>query len=172
MKALKRINTDSYVIRDILAKSLDLKILNLKEVSNLIALEDDELWDEVFETARIVKEKVYGNRIVLFAPLYISNKCVNNCVYCGFRKGNKKARRKSLSVDEAVQDNVLLNQCSFQPVFLSAHRGFSPGSHIGDRHDYCYSHYLVLPSRCHQEACYIPWHYFCALYSNHPNNKA
>ena len=118
MKTVKRINTDSYVIRDILAKSLDLKILNLKEVSNLIALEDDELWDEVFETARIVKDKVYGNRIVLFAPLYISNKCVNNCVYCGFRKGNKKARRKSLSVDEAVQEALLLAGKGYKRLLL------------------------------------------------------
>lgn len=115
---MKQMNSDSYVTRDILAKSLDLQVLNLKEVSSLIALEDDELWEEVFETARIVKEKVYGKRIVLFAPLYLSNECVNDCVYCGFRKGNKKARRKILSKDEAVQEASLLAGKGFKRLLL------------------------------------------------------
>ena len=118
MKPLKHMNSDPYVTRDILAKSLDLQVLNLKEVSSLIALEDDELWEEVFEAARIVKEKVYGKRIVLFAPLYLSNECVNDCVYCGFRKGNKKARRKILSKDEAVQEASLLAGKGFKRLLL------------------------------------------------------
>jgi 2-iminoacetate synthase len=111
-------NLDPKHIRDILAKALTLENLSLKEVSSLIALEDNKLWEEVFETARLVKEKVYGNRIVLFAPLYLSNECVNDCVYCGFRKGNKKARRKSLNMDEAVEEASLLADKGYKRLLL------------------------------------------------------
>ncbi|TNF52124.1 [FeFe] hydrogenase H-cluster radical SAM maturase HydG [bacterium] len=111
-------NTDSVQIREILAKSLALENLSLREISSLIALEDEDLWEEVFETARLVKEKVYGSRIVLFAPLYLSNVCINDCSYCGFRKGNVDARRKSLSVDEAVREASLLAGKGYKRLLL------------------------------------------------------
>jgi 2-iminoacetate synthase len=114
------INTDTGQIREILAKSLELQVLSLREVSVLINLEDEGLWEEVFETARRVKEKVYGKRIVLFAPLYLSNVCVNDCVYCGFRRGNKNARRKVLSVDEAVEEASLLANKGYKRLLLVA----------------------------------------------------
>ncbi|MEF9438378.1 MAG: [FeFe] hydrogenase H-cluster radical SAM maturase HydG, partial [Candidatus Mariimomonas ferrooxydans] len=100
--------SDPVSTREILAKSLELQNLSLSEVSSLIYLKDNEMWSEVFEAARKVKEKVYGRRVVLFAPLYLSNMCLNECIYCGFRRGNKKARRKRLSVDEAVEEASLL----------------------------------------------------------------
>lgn len=110
--------SDTKQIRAILAKALTLEILSLKETSILIALEDNELWEEVFETARLLKEKVYGNRIVLFAPLYLSNECVNDCIYCGFRSGNKKARRKSLSVDNALEEASVLADKGYKRLLL------------------------------------------------------
>lgn len=112
------INTDPQSIRDILAKSSELQVLNLNEVSSLISLEDSELWEEVFETARLVKDKVYGKRIVLFAPLYLSNECVNDCMYCGFRKGNENARRKSLDIGEAVREASLLSDKGYKRLLL------------------------------------------------------
>jgi 2-iminoacetate synthase len=115
-----KIKPDTKHIKDILAKSLDLQVLSLKQVSTLIALDDNELWEEVFKTARLVKEKVYGKRIVLFAPLYLSNICVNDCVYCGFRKNNKNARRKTLSVEEAVQEASLLAGRGYKRLLLVA----------------------------------------------------
>ncbi len=116
---------DKTLIKDILARSLALQILSLKEVSSLTALEDRDIWEEVFETARKVKEKVYGKRMVLFAPLYLSNECVNNCLYCGFRKGNKTARRKSLSIEEAVREASLLAGKGYKRLLLvtSEHPG-------------------------------------------------
>jgi 2-iminoacetate synthase len=114
------VSTDPVRIREILAKSLELQDLNLSEVSSLIALEDKEIWSEVFDTARRVKEKVYGKRIVLFAPLYLSNECVNNCIYCGFRKGNKEARRKTLTIDEAVTEASLLVSKGYKRLLLVA----------------------------------------------------
>jgi 2-iminoacetate synthase len=107
-------------IRDVLAKSLSLQDLNLEEVSSLLAFKDRELWSEVFDAARKVKERVYGKRIVLFAPLYLSNKCVNDCLYCGFRKGNQNAIRKSLTVDEAVQEASLLAGRGYKRLLLVA----------------------------------------------------
>jgi len=107
-------------IREILAKSLDLQVLDLTEVSALLALEDGELWQEVFEAARRVKEKVYGKRIVLFAPLYLSNECANDCLYCGFRAGNREARRKTLSVNEAVEEAGLLSGRGYKRLLLVA----------------------------------------------------
>ena len=114
------IKTDPSRIRDILSKSLELQDLNLSEISELLALDDPALWDEVFAAAGKVKEKVYGNRIVLFAPLYLSNECLNDCLYCGFRKGNKAAVRKSLAVNEAVQEASLLAKWGYKRLLLVA----------------------------------------------------
>jgi 2-iminoacetate synthase len=123
---IEHINTDPARIREILAKSLELQDLNLTEISDLIALKDKEMWSEVFETARMVKEKVYGKRIVLFAPLYLSNLCVNDCVYCGFRKGNEKARRKSLSVEEAIEEASLLAGKGYKRLLLVTSENSNP----------------------------------------------
>lgn len=113
-------NKDHAYIRDILAKSLDMQILNLPEISALLDLRDEDMWGEVIDTARRVKEKVYGKRVVLFAPLYLSNECVNDCLYCGFRKGNKEAVRKSLTVDEAVEEAALLAKRGYRRLLLVA----------------------------------------------------
>lgn len=114
----KTINTDPSHIRDILAKSLDLQALNMTDLSALLELRDDELWKEVFETAGRVKEKVYGKRIVLFAPLYLSNECMNDCLYCGFRTGNKEAKRKTLTADEAVEESRILSEKGYKRLLL------------------------------------------------------
>ncbi|MBI5674373.1 MAG: [FeFe] hydrogenase H-cluster radical SAM maturase HydG [Nitrospirae bacterium] len=129
----KHINTDPSFIREILAKSLELRVLDMTEVSSLLALEDKALWDEVFDTARKVKEKVYRKRIVLFAPLYLSNECSNDCLYCGFRKGNKDAVRKTLSVDEAVQEAKLLAGRGYKRLLLvtSEHAKLAGIDYIG-----------------------------------------
>ena len=112
--------SDASHIRDILAKSLDLQTLNLTDVSALLAVMDRELWSVIFDTARKVKEKVYGKRIVLFAPLYLSNECMNDCLYCGFRKGNKDAKRKTLTIEEAVEEAALLAGRGYKRLLLVA----------------------------------------------------
>jgi 2-iminoacetate synthase len=91
-------------IRDIIAKSLSKQRLNLEEVACLISAEEPALIDEIKEGAKSLKEKIYGNRIVLFAPLYIGNKCSNDCRYCGFRASNKDAVRKTLTDEEIVHE--------------------------------------------------------------------
>lgn len=93
-------NPDKEFVREILQKSVEKNRLEPVEVATLLNVEDKELLEEIFAAARTLKEKVYGNRIVLFAPLYIGNDCVNDCVYCGFRSSNPEVYRKTLTFDE------------------------------------------------------------------------
>ena len=82
-------------VSDIVNKSLSKKRLNLKETATLINATDAVSVELIKEGAKLLKQNVYGNRIVLFAPLYVGNKCSNNCVYCGFRASNKDQIRKT-----------------------------------------------------------------------------
>lgn len=95
---------DRQKVKEIIAKSLDKNRLTLAETAMLINATDTDLVDEIKEGARELKKRIYGNRIVLFAPLYIGNKCINNCRYCGFRASNKDAVRKTLSDEEIVSE--------------------------------------------------------------------
>jgi 2-iminoacetate synthase len=89
-------------IRDIISKSLDKNRLTLEETAVLIKADDPELINEIKEGAKTLKEKVYGQRIVLFAPLYIGNMCINNCAYCGYKSSNKVVERVTLNDDELI----------------------------------------------------------------------
>jgi 2-iminoacetate synthase len=86
--------------REVVAKSLDKQALTVEEAAVLVRARDPGLREEVFTAARELKRRVYGNRIVLFAPLYVGNLCVNNCSYCGFRNHNKDVVRRTLGMDE------------------------------------------------------------------------
>lgn len=94
------VRPDRSRVRDILQKSLEIKILTPAETATLLNVEEPELLEEMREAAFEVKRRVYDNRIVFFAPLYCSNLCVNNCVYCGFRSDNGAERRHVLTMDE------------------------------------------------------------------------
>ncbi|MFP4521054.1 MAG: [FeFe] hydrogenase H-cluster radical SAM maturase HydG [Fibrobacterota bacterium] len=100
--------TDHKKVNDILDKSRGLERLSLEETSALLNTEAPELVEKIFESANYVKEKIYGKRIVLFAPLYISNICRNGCLYCSFRSDNKSTVRRSLSMDEIKDQTGLL----------------------------------------------------------------
>jgi len=91
-------------VRDIIQKSLSKERLDSDEVATLLNVEDDETLEEIFEGARTLKKNIYGNRIVLFAPLYIGNKCINNCEYCGFRSSNSEIFRNTLSFEQLEKE--------------------------------------------------------------------
>ena len=91
-------------IREVIDKSLSKQRLNLEEVAVLINADDPGSINEIKEGAKQLKQTIYGNRIVLFAPLYVGNKCTNNCLYCGFRATNKEQIRKTLSDEELVHE--------------------------------------------------------------------
>ena len=99
-------NPDKQRVRDILQKSLEIKILTPDETATLLNVEDPELFHEMQEAALEVKKRVYDNRIVFFAPLYLSNLCVNSCKYCGFRAENKEEIRHVLSMDEVREETA------------------------------------------------------------------
>jgi len=92
-------------IRDILAKSRQIETLLPQETAALMQVTDPELLAEMGATALAVKKAVYDNRVVMFAPLYLSNLCVNNCEYCGFKSGNCSQKRRMLSMAE-VEDEI------------------------------------------------------------------
>ncbi len=92
-------------VRDVIAKSMAKQPLSVAETAILVNATQPELVEEIFDAARTLKREVYGNRIVLFAPLYIGNLCINDCAYCGFRRSNKEAIRRTLGMDE-IRDQV------------------------------------------------------------------
>ncbi len=91
---------DAGRIREIIAKSLEKQALTVEETALLAAAEEPALVEEIFEAAHTLKRNVYGNRIVLFAPLYIGNDCVNDCTYCAFKRSNREQVRRTLSMEE------------------------------------------------------------------------
>ncbi len=93
-------------IQAIITKSLNKEALSVEETAKLLRVRDPELVEAIFEGARTLKEQVYGNRIVLFAPLYIGSDCVNDCSYCAFKRSNKDAIRRTLD-QQAIRDQVL-----------------------------------------------------------------
>jgi 2-iminoacetate synthase len=99
--------TGSTEVKEILAKAETLVGLSVEEAAVLLNIDNEEDKNLLFETALKVKQKIYGNRMVLFAPLYVSNYCSNNCLYCGFRMDNKEMERRCLTIDE-VKDEVRL----------------------------------------------------------------
>lgn len=99
---------DAGRVREILARARELKGLSAPDVAALIQVRNPALLDELFGCARWVKEAVYGKRIVLFAPLYISNFCGNSCTYCAFSKENRTLKRRALTLDEIKQEAAFL----------------------------------------------------------------
>ncbi len=95
-------------IRDVLAKAKELKGISYNEVLTLLNIKDKELLQELFDTARFIKNEIYGNRLVIFAPLYISNLCNNECLYCAFRVANSKLVRRALDQEEIKKETEAL----------------------------------------------------------------
>ncbi|NOR87988.1 MAG: radical SAM protein, partial [Bacteroidales bacterium] len=115
-------------VRKVIAKSLNKERLNLSDTAILVNATDPILIDEIKQGARTLKKNVYGNRIVLFAPLYIGNKCVNNCEYCGFKASNKEAIRKTLTDEEIIKEVEALEDNGQKRLILvyGEHPQYSP----------------------------------------------
>lgn len=99
---------DSSETADILAKARQLQGIDFAEAARLLLLENEEDLAALFDTALYVKNEIYGRRLVLFAPLYVSNLCNNECLYCAFRKSNMQITRRTLSLDEIRQETEIL----------------------------------------------------------------
>lgn len=106
-------------VADILAHAREARGISLQEAARLLLLEDPELLAEVYAIARLVKERIYGKRMVFFAPLYISDYCVNNCVYCGYKRKNDFPRRR-LTLDEVREEVRILESLGHKRLALEA----------------------------------------------------
>jgi 2-iminoacetate synthase len=109
---------DHELVRKIIAKSLSKKRLSMQETAVLLNASDPELVEEIKAGARKLKEQVYGKRIVLFAPLYVGNLCINNCEYCGFRAANKSQKRTTLSHPELISEVEMLEEMGQKRLIL------------------------------------------------------
>jgi 2-iminoacetate synthase len=99
---------DPSELRDILAKGREKKGLSAQDTARLTSVTDPELIEELFTAASRLKRDIYGNRIVFFAPLYITNYCTNDCLYCAFRTSNSLVRRHLLSDAELIEEVRLI----------------------------------------------------------------
>jgi len=111
--------TDDTQIEEVLARAERLAGLNHHDIAALLSTNNDKHWQRIFQIAGDIKRKVYGDRVVVFAPLYISDSCVNNCTYCGFRADNKFMRRQ-LTMDELRQEVRALEQMGHKRLALEA----------------------------------------------------
>ena len=109
---------DMPLIRAILDKAREGKGLSHREASVLLANEDPEVQSEIAALAREIKKKFYGNRIVMFAPLYLSNYCINGCKYCPYHGQNKHIPRKKLTQEEIVREVVALQDMGHKRLAL------------------------------------------------------
>ena len=110
--------TDPGQFQEIIAKSLSKEPLTVAETAALLAVDQPEQIERIYDAARQLKRDVYGNRIVLFAPLYIGNECTNDCQYCAFRRSNRGAVRRTLDEDTIRQQVLALEQRGHKRLIL------------------------------------------------------
>ncbi len=120
LEKTKELARDKEYVRNILKKSDDLTPLSHEETSVLIQCEDKELISEIHAAAGRIKDRIYGNRIVLFAPLYLSNYCVNNCAYCGYQHKNCELARKKLTQEQIKEEIIALQDMGHKRLALEA----------------------------------------------------
>lgn len=123
---------DAELIQQILKKAREHKGITHREAAVLLECEDTDVINEIFDIANEIKHRFYGNRIVMFAPLYLSNYCVNSCVYCPYHVKNKNIRRKKLTQDEIRQEVIALQDMGHKRLALEAgeHPVYNPLEYI------------------------------------------
>ncbi len=108
------------LIDSIIKKAEEMKGISHREAAVLLECEIDESNERIYSLAREIKDKFYGNRIVMFAPLYLSNYCVNGCVYCPYHRQNKTIPRKKLTQEEIKQEVIALQDMGHKRLALEA----------------------------------------------------
>ncbi len=106
------------LIEQLIDKAAGCKGLNHQEAAVLLSCEDSDLIERIFLTAQKIKRKIYGNRIVMFAPLYLSNYCVNSCTYCPYHLKNKNIFRKKLTQEEIRREVIALQDMGHKRLAL------------------------------------------------------
>lgn len=111
---------DAQLIDSILEKAKLCKGLSHREASVLLACEIPEKNEEIFELAREIKNQIYGNRVVLFAPLYLSNYCINGCVYCPYHRKNKHITRKKMTQEDIRREVIALQDMGHKRIAIES----------------------------------------------------
>lgn len=106
-------------VREIISKAREAKGLEPSEAAALLQVDDPELLQEIYDAAFEIKNKIYGKRLVFFAPLYVSDYCVNNCKYCGYRRDNT-FRRRRLTLEEVREQVCILEDMGHKRIALEA----------------------------------------------------
>ncbi|MGL4993929.1 MAG: [FeFe] hydrogenase H-cluster radical SAM maturase HydG [Bacteroidales bacterium] len=114
---VKKPRVSNEELTQVIARAKGGKGLSMEDVATLIGAESEEQREMIFQAAGRIKKQIYGDRIVVFAPLYISDFCVNNCTYCGYRRDNKFKRRR-LTMSEIQQEVVLLEKMGHKRLAL------------------------------------------------------
>jgi 2-iminoacetate synthase len=110
-------------LKEILQHARDLKGISFEEAERLLMVEERDHLELVFETANFVKEEIYGKRLVLFAPLYVSNMCKNECLYCAFKRSNTMIPRRTLTQAEIKREVEALVSQGHKRVLLVSGEG-------------------------------------------------
>jgi 2-iminoacetate synthase len=113
-------------VRELLAKARELQGLTMDEVACLSFVESPELLNDIFTTAKSIKEEIYGSRLVFFAPLYVSNRCSNECTYCAFRATNTELKRRTLTLEEIAEETRILIRQGHKRVLVVAGEALPP----------------------------------------------
>jgi 2-iminoacetate synthase len=113
-------------VRELLVKAREQHGLTMEEVACLSYVENPELLSKIFSTAKQIKEEIYGSRLVLFAPLYISNRCSNECTYCAFRATNTEIHRRTLTQEEIAEETRILIRQGHKRVLMVAGEALPP----------------------------------------------
>lgn len=111
---------NSKLIDEILDKAEAMNGITHREAALLLECDDTDVLERIFGLARRIKDKIYGKRVVMFAPLYLSNYCVNGCKYCPYHYGNKNMNRKQLSQEEIAREVVALQDMGHKRLALEA----------------------------------------------------
>lgn len=106
------------LISGLIERARDCKGLTHREAALLLECDDPDLVEQMYHVAKEIKQKFYGNRIVMFAPLYLSNYCINGCVYCPYHAKNKHIRRKKLTQEEIRQEVIALQDMGHKRLAL------------------------------------------------------
>ena len=129
------------LIEQLITKAAQCKGLTHREAALLLECDQPELTDRIFHLAKEIKQKFYGNRIVMFAPLYLSNYCVNGCTYCPYHLKNKTIARKKLTQEEIRREVIALQDMGHKRLALEAgeHPLLNPIEYILESIDTIYS---------------------------------
>jgi 2-iminoacetate synthase len=120
INSLLKLKVDKKEVGEILVKAKQLKRLNLEESAKLLMVNDNIVLQKIYEAASYVKNTIYGKRVVMFVPLYISNLCSNSCVYCGFASNNKVTVRKKLTLQEIKKQTEILLKRGHKRILMVA----------------------------------------------------